>query len=110
MVVAVCTAKGLSGESTSTVRNYRTAPMWSGVPLVRRVVWGHPSSGQDQRSILRDNHRMLELSNKAPVSGSKRPSVCIVNDMICGDGQEGLDSEDQAFAKNHLLAVIEARD
>jgi hypothetical protein len=53
---------------------------------------------------------VLELSNEAPVSGSKRPSVRIVNDMICGDGQEGLDSEDQAFAKNHPLAVIDARD
>jgi hypothetical protein len=53
---------------------------------------------------------VLELSNEAPVSGSKCPSVRIVNDMICGDGQEGFDSEDQAFAKNHSLAVIDARD
>jgi hypothetical protein len=53
---------------------------------------------------------VFELSDEAPVSGSKRPSVCIVNDMICGDGQEGLDREHQAFAKNHPLAVIDARD
>jgi hypothetical protein len=53
---------------------------------------------------------VLELSNEAPVSGSKRPSVRIVNDMICGDGQEGFNSEDQAFAKNHPLAIIDARD
>jgi hypothetical protein len=53
---------------------------------------------------------VLELSNEAPVSGSKRPSVRIVNDTICGNGQEGLDSEDQAFAKNHSLAGIDARD
>jgi hypothetical protein len=53
---------------------------------------------------------VLELSNEASVGGSKRPSVRIVNDMICGDGQEGLDGEDQAFAKNHPLAVIDARD
>ncbi len=53
---------------------------------------------------------MLELSNEAPVSGSKRPSVRIVNDTISGDGQEGLDSEDQPLAKNHPPAVIDARD
>jgi hypothetical protein len=41
---------------------------------------------------------VLELGNEASVSGSKGPSVRIVNDTICGDGQEGLDSEDQAFA------------
>ena len=70
----------------------------------------HPSGGQNQRTIFRDDHGVLELSNEAPVSGSKRPSVRIVNDMICGNGQEGLDSEDQAFAKNHSLAVIDARD
>jgi hypothetical protein len=53
---------------------------------------------------------VLELSNEAPVCCSKRPSVRIVNDMVCGDGQEGLNSEDQAFAQNHPLAVIDARD
>ena len=53
---------------------------------------------------------MLELSNEAPVSGSERPSVHIVDDMICRDRQEGLDREDQAFVKNHPLAVIDARD
>jgi hypothetical protein len=53
---------------------------------------------------------VLELSNEAPVSGSERPSVGIVNDTVCGDGQEGLDSEDQALSKNHPLAVIDARD
>jgi hypothetical protein len=53
---------------------------------------------------------VLELSNEAPVSGSKRPSVRIVNDMIRGDGQEGLNSENQAFAKNHPLAIVDTRD
>jgi len=71
---------------------------------------GHPSGGQNQRAIFRDDHGVLELSNEAPVSGSKRPSVRIVNDTICGNGQEGLDSQDEAFAKNHSLAVIDARD
>jgi hypothetical protein len=53
---------------------------------------------------------VLELSNETPVSRSQGPSVRIVNDMISGDGQEWLDREDEAFAKNHSLAVIDARD
>ena len=68
------------------------------------------SRSQNQRAIFRDHHGVLELSNQAPVSGSKRPSVRIVNDTIRGDGQEGLNGEDQAFAKNHPLAVIDARN
>jgi hypothetical protein len=71
---------------------------------------GRPSSGENQRSILGDDHWVLKLSNEAPVSRSKRPSVRVINDMVCGDGQEGLDGEDQAFAKDHPLAVIDARD
>jgi hypothetical protein len=53
---------------------------------------------------------MLELSNEAPISGSKRPSIGIVDDVIRRHGQEGLDGEHQTLAKHQPLAVVDAWD
>jgi len=53
---------------------------------------------------------VLELGNKASVSRSKCPSVCVVHDMMYRNGQEGLDSKDQAFVQNLSLTVVDARN
>jgi hypothetical protein len=53
---------------------------------------------------------MLELRDETPVGRAKRPSVVIVDHVVSRDGQERLDGQHQTLAKNHLLAVIDARD
>jgi hypothetical protein len=52
---------------------------------------------------------VLELGNQTPVGGAKGPSVTAVDHMVCGDGQERLDCEYEALAKNHPSAIVDAR-
>ncbi len=51
---------------------------------------------------------MLELGDETPISGTQRPSVFVVDDVICGNRQEGLNGQHQTFAKYRSLSVIDA--